>query len=47
MAICIISNLLAFAAGFGVCLLCALRCSDESWEKLKKVIDESRASEED
>ena len=43
MAICIISSLLAFAAGFAFTLFCALRCSDETWEKFKKAVDKERA----
>lgn len=43
MAACIISSLLAFAAGFAFSLFCALKCSDEKWEKFKKTVEENRA----
>lgn len=42
MATCIISSLLAFAAGFIFHLFCAIKASDESWEKFKKSVDEIR-----
>lgn len=43
MAICIISSLLAFAAGFAFSLFCALKCSDEKWEKFKNEVEKQRA----
>lgn len=47
MAICLLSSLLAFAAGFAFLLLCALKCSDEKWEKFKKTVEESRKALKD
>lgn len=43
MAICIISSILAFIAGFAFTLFCSLRCSDETWERFKKTVDKERA----
>ena len=43
MAICIISSVLAFCAGFLFALICALKASDQSWEKFKHTVDKSRA----
>lgn len=43
MAICIISSVLAFAAGFAFALFSTLRCSDETWERFKETVDKERA----
>lgn len=39
MAVCILSSVLAFCAGF---IYALAKCSQEKWERMKKVIDETR-----
>lgn len=42
MAICILSSVLAFCAGFIFAFITLAKCSQEKWERMKKVIDETR-----
>ena len=42
MAVCILSSVLAFCAGFIFAFLTLAKCSKEKWERMKKVIDETR-----
>lgn len=42
MAICILSSVLAFCAGFLFCLLSMTKCSQEKWEKIKTAIEKAR-----
>lgn len=42
MAACIISSLLAFAAGFVFSIICLMKCSKEKWEKFRDAVEEAR-----
>ena len=42
MVICILSSVLAFCTGFIFAFILLAKCSQEKWESMKKVIDETR-----
>lgn len=42
MAACIISSLLAFAAGFMTAFISLAKCSQEKWERMRDVIEDTR-----
>lgn len=42
MAICILSSVLAFCIGFIFAFISLAKCSQEKWERMKKVIDDTR-----
>ena len=42
MAICILSSVLAFCAGFMTAFISLAKCSQEKWEHMKEVIDDTR-----
>lgn len=42
IAICILLSVLAFCAGFIFAFISMAKCSQEKWERMKKVVDDTR-----
>lgn len=42
MGVCILSSVLAFAAGFLFSIFCLIKCSKDKWERFRNAVEEAR-----